>query len=165
MPMIAIKVPDNMSGYLEAIKVPGKKSSASDMHITILYFENDLSLRQIAALTMIMSSVASELKPFEVKFDSISSFDKNNDKVPIICRVDSSGLMAVNTQLKRAFDLYGLQYSKTFPEYKPHITLSYNTEPYEAKLDEQLSFMATGLYLFCGEEMNDKLVSHFQFGE
>lgn len=130
MAFIGIRVPGEVGRMLEQEEVPGERHSASDMHVTLLYLGKDLDMIQVAKAMIATSDVCQVTRPFMIWGDEISSFPTNpDDGVPIIVPVMSPPLHAFRAALAKRFDELSLQYSKKWPDFKPHVTLSYDKTP------------------------------------
>lgn len=127
MAMIALKVPAEAARLLGAVAghLPGDSQTASDMHVTVLYLGDDVPMQQLAQTMAACHVVTSKTPPFVLTVNSIDSFDPGEDGTPVIMPVSSPELMSLEQALKAELDSAGVQYSKKFPEYKPHVTLSY----------------------------------------
>lgn len=130
MSFIGIKVPAEVGRMLETVDVPGERHSVSDMHITLLYLGKGVDVVSVAKAMVVTHEVASKTRPFMVWGDAVSSFPSNpDDGVPVIVPVHSQPLHALRAALASRFDELGIGYSKKYPDFKPHVTLSYVKDP------------------------------------
>lgn len=164
MSFVGILVPNNISNLLSQIDVPGEKSSADELHITLMYFEKLSNQDTIKAIDAIQSVVA-ETTPFNVQTNTVSHFPgwEDNDKCAVIAKIQSKDLHAFRQKLAEAFDQQGVEFSKVYKGYKPHITLSYSKEEPDDFEFPKVDFTVSEIILWCGEEMNDKLLVKFPF--
>lgn len=130
MSFIGIKVPAEVGRMLETVDVPGERHSVSDMHVTLLYLGKGVDVVSVAKAMIATHEVASRVRPFMAWGDAISSFPSNpDDGIPIIVPINSQPLHAFRSALASRFDELGVEYSKKYPEFKPHVTLSYVKSP------------------------------------
>lgn len=140
MSIIAIKVPKKEANYLYDIDTPGEKVSAEDKHITVLYFDGEGP--------EVAKKVLDCLAEFPVYMDSISIesgevdvFSEGDDGVPVFAKVESQELNKFREALIDILDANGIEYSKKFKDFKPHITLSYSPEKIDGfPLDKKIEF-------------------------
>ena len=126
MAFLGIRVPHETGRLLSGLDVPGEKEGTSELHITILCFEENWPIAEIAKALEATYDVVSKIKPFLIKVDSVGCFPKREDNpCPIIAKVKSDDLMDLNEKLREEFDKCDIEYSKIFKDYKPHITLAY----------------------------------------
>jgi len=128
MAFIGLRVPHDAARLLEGVEVPGDRLSASDMHVTILYLGKSVPIVELAKAMVAAFSVARSTSPLTLTLTSASSFPAGNDGVPVICRIESPELQRLNADLKAEFGRLGLPFSDKWPDYKPHVTLSYVKE-------------------------------------
>lgn len=149
MAFSGFQVPLEAAEQLAKVDVLGKPNPPATMHITLHYFgENKAGLDpvQLGKITKIMTEVGRNFKPFPIEVSRASFFPSDED-IPCICRIhkgkwqkgkgDESGgrppgscplLYVLKSELDEKFDAAGVEYSKKYPEYKPHVTLSYVPE-------------------------------------
>lgn len=127
MAMIAIRVPEETAKMLEqmAASIPGDNQSTSDMHITLVSLGDGIPVETLAKAMEACHSVTSKTSPFSLEVREISSFDPGNNGTPIILPVESKELIELQSKILEALNEFGVEYSKKWPEFKPHVTLSY----------------------------------------
>lgn len=151
MAMIGLKIPPKISEQLSKISVPGKKSSAEELHITMFYFKDKLKIDDVLSIVQNLYTITKKSDELQIKATTISSFKKNDDGIPIIVPVISEDLLALRKKIAKKFDDAGIEYSKKWPEYKPHITLSFSSKEMEdKKLDKTISWKAGEIVLWAG---------------
>jgi 2'-5' RNA ligase len=162
MAFLGIRIPHETGRLLSGIDVPGEKEGTSELHITILCFEENWPISEIAKALEATYEVVSKMKPFLVKVDSVGCFPKREDNpCPIIAKVKSEALHELNKKLKKEFDKSGVEYSKLFKDYKPHITLSYaDKEIDEFKIDN-MEFSISEIVLWGGDHGDDRIFITF----
>lgn len=162
MAFIGLKVPHETARLLEGVDVPGEKHSASDMHVTVLYLGKDVPVVEVAKSMCAAHQVTSRTRPFLCGLNEVSSFPKGDDGVPVICPVRSPGLVSLNAALRAEFDRLGVGYSKKWPDYRPHVTLSYmagESDPpeYSAPLPGPVTWTASDMVIWGGDESDQVL--------
>jgi len=164
MAFLGIKINHDIGRLLQGLEVPGVKESPSQYHITLLCFEDDLSISEISKSMEATFNVVSEIKPFVVKTDTITSFPKREGHpIPIIAKVEGQELHDLREKLAKKFDKEGINFSKTFKDFKPHITLAYYDSDKgieESKIDE-LEFSVNEVVLWGGDNGDDRLFITF----
>jgi 2'-5' RNA ligase len=127
--IIGIRVPVEVGRVLEQQEVPGEPHSASDMHVTVLYVDKASPILDVAKTMIAAHAITSKNRPFQITIQDVSSFPRNpDDGLPIICFINSPELQAIHYALKAEFDRLQIPYRHKYPEYKPHVTLSYVKE-------------------------------------
>lgn len=165
MAFLGIKIPSNIGQLLSEVEVPGEKSSPSELHITLFYFDN-FSIDDATKLLEVVYKLTTKIKPFNVKTNTVSHFpgwgDKDDKKCAIIAKITSEDLHNFRNKLADDLDKANVEFSKTYKDYKPHITLSYSKEePEDFDLPDTIEFTVSEITLWGGQEMNDKLIVDF----
>lgn len=151
MSFIGIKIPYEVSKKLDKIKVPGQKEDIDEYHITLIHFSEEHSIKDIFKITSILTNFLNEFKTFEVKTHQLTCFPKfQENPVPIITKIQGKKLFELQSKLKNELEKMEVDFSKTFKEYKPHITLSYAEKEIESKEIQQLSFEVNEITYFGG---------------
>ena len=127
MSMIGLKIPAETAGILSEIKLPG--SPATDLHITILHLGDALPISTISKAVEVAYEVVQKIRPFTVQTTKVICFSEGKNGVPVVCEIESEALHELWAKLCEAFDEAGLEYSKKFPVYRPHVTLSWAEAP------------------------------------
>lgn len=101
-----------------------------DFHITLLYgfftLENDIQDAKID-IRDALEAVKKDI-PEKIEFDSVSRFkpsESSDGRAVIYARVKAGQLERVHESLLRELKARGIEIEKTFPVYKPHLTLAY----------------------------------------
>jgi 2'-5' RNA ligase len=156
MAMIGLKIPEEVSERLAKISLPGKKTLAEEMHITMFYFENKLSIQDVLKVVQAMYETTKKSEPIHIKGTTISTFDKGDDGVPIIIPIVSEDLISLRKKMAKKFDEAKIEYSKKWPEFKPHLTLSYSPKKIEdKKLNKSIAWKAEEIVFWAGEWSSD----------
>lgn len=159
MSFIGLRVPLEVGRILTGLSVPGDKEPINHYHITLFVTGSDLPIAEVGPIIVAIYEVVSKVKPFSIELDRVSSFPKGEaNVVPVICPVTSPELHELHASLKKALDKAGIEYSKTFPVYKPHVTLSYAPEA-----DKDMTFgpinWTTYEVVFWGGDTGDERLS------
>ena len=134
MALLSIQVPSEVARALGRIAVPGIPESHESYHVTLLYLGKDVPIDEVSKALVVAYRVAEVTKPISLMVDGVSSFPEGDDGFPIICPVSSPELHQLWENLCSAFDDAGVEYSKNFPIYHPHVTLAYDTKDLAQKL-------------------------------
>lgn len=131
MAILGIHCPRDGARIFSQIEVMGDREPLGHQHITLLHLGDDVPIETLAKAVVAVYGVTSKTKPFTVQTSRVTSFPPHPDEgtVPIICPIVSDALHAMHGRLKASLDKAGVEYSKKFPEYKPHVTLSYVKDP------------------------------------
>jgi hypothetical protein len=95
----------------------------------VIYLGKDVPLERISKMLPVIFSVTSKTPPFSVSTNHVSCFPAGDDGVPIIAKIVSPALHRLRENLIAALEDNDLEYDKKFPEYKPHTTLAYSSDP------------------------------------
>lgn len=164
MSFVGIRIPHEVGRLFSHIPVPGEKVPTDEMHVTLLYIGKATPLEMIGRAVVAAAEVAEAVRPFRLQVSKSTCFPKNDDGVPIICPVESPDLHELNSQLKAAFDKHNVDYSKKFPDYKPHVTLSYASDLIqEESFAEPLEWSAYEMVLWAGDSGDDRVSATFPF--
>lgn len=155
MALVTLKVPYEAAMMLEGVEVPGERLSASDMHVTLLYMGKGTPLVEVARAMLACHEVARAFSPFLLLLNRVGAFPEGEDGTPIILPVMSPVVMSLQASLKLAFQKYGMEFSDKFPDFKPHVTLSYlqagENVPPLAGLPGPLSWVAHEMMIWGGD--------------
>lgn len=127
MALVGISIPSEMARVLGEINVPGRREPRDHLHITLMVFE-DSPIDVMADAMVVVHQVAATTRPFTASTSLVTTFPRGDDGVPVIAKVDSPGLMSLRDRLAKALDAEGIEFSKRFPVYKPHVTLAYSQD-------------------------------------
>jgi len=125
MAFLGLSIPPEVVAVLGQFDVPGKREPEDHFHVTIHHLGKNVSIDQVAQAAIVAYVTARRTTPFQVTTKVISSFKKGDDGVPVIALLESPGLQELRRNLCAAFDAAGIDYSKKYPEYRPHVTLAY----------------------------------------
>jgi 2'-5' RNA ligase len=162
MAFLGIRVPHETGRLLSGIDVPGEKEGSSEYHITLLCFEENWPISEIADALEATYDVVSKIKPFAIKTTEVTCFPKREDNpVAIIARVESDDLHDMREKLAKEFEKSKIDFSKTFKDFKPHITLAYaDKEIDDCKIDP-VEFVVQEIVLWGGDHGDDRIFITF----
>lgn len=165
MSFIGLKIPHECARLLGSIEVPGEKIPLDQMHVTVVYIGDNTPITTIAKAIAATYRVTSNRTPFTMKVNKIKSFPNNaGDGYPIIARVMCPELHEFHTCITEALDKSGIDYSKRYPEYKPHVTLAYSKEPIGTiSLENPIEWAAHEATLWGGDSGDDRVSATFPF--
>ena len=162
MAFLGIHIPHETGRLLSGIEVPGTKESPSEYHITLLCFEDNWAISEIAKAMKTTYDVIEDEKPFLVKARSVKCFPKRDDSpAAIIAPVESKELHKLREKLAKAFDKAKIEYSKTFKDFKPHVTLAYHDEEIKKFDIDPVEWSVQELVLWGGDLGDDRLFITF----
>lgn len=158
MAFLGVKIPVSTARLLSDIDVPGKKTGVHEMHITMLLFDDNWPISELAKSMETAYDIVSETKPFIVSLEEVSCFPKREDHpCAIIAPVVSDDLHDLNEKLRKEFDKNDIEFDKKFKEYKPHVTLSYSEEEIKAFKLDPLKFSVEEIILFGGDHGDSRI--------
>ena len=118
----------NLSG-VDNLAIDGGESP-KDFHVTLLYGftdypndDEDLTVRLQNCVDKVKGSI-----PDKIKLDAIKRFEpseSSDGKAVIVAQVEKGQLEEVHTALVKELKNRGIHIERTFPDYKPHMTLAY----------------------------------------
>lgn len=162
MAFLGIRIEPTVARLFRSIEVPGEKVAESEYHITILMFENEWPIAEVASAMEATFEVASKQEPLHVKIDEVTCFPKREDNpCPIIGKVKSPELQDFNKALRKKFDKDKVKFDKTFKDYKPHVTLAYADEEIKTVKIEPVEFFVNEIVLWGGDNGDDRIFVTF----
>jgi len=162
MAFLGIRIPHETGRLLTNIEVPGENIAPSEMHITLLHFEDNWPITEIAKALEVTYDVVSHCKPFIAMTEKVICFPKHEDKAAIVAQVKSAELYEMRDKLAKEFDKSKIDFSKTFKDFKPHITLSYNDkEVDEFDIDPPVEFVVQEIVLWGGDHGDSRIFITF----
>jgi 2'-5' RNA ligase len=155
-------VPEETARILNEVEVPGTPE-AHNLHTTVVYLGKDVPIERIAELLPVLYHVTSRTLPFSLSTDLITTFPAGDDGVPVIAKVRSPELHAFHKSICESMEEASIDYSKKFPDYKPHVTVAYAENPdteFELEIPE-ISWSAHELMLWGSDRGTSRLVVKF----
>jgi len=132
MAMIGLRVPPETAQLLKQIDLKGfgVPEPMDQAHITLLHLGDDVPIESLTEAIRVLYTVASKTRPFAVQTSRATTFPpQDGKKTPMIAQVDSNALHDFHRALQEAFEAAGIDFSKKWPEFKPHVTLGYSKDP------------------------------------
>lgn len=163
MAFIGIKIPADVARLFRGLDLPGEKVAESEFHITVLMFEENWPIKEVGKAMGASFEVLKDTEPFQVSVEEVTCFPKREDNpCPIIAKIKSKELQKVNSDLKKQFDKSDVEYSKTFKDFKPHVTLSYADKEIDSMdIKPKIEFTVTELILWGGDNGDDRIFITF----
>jgi 2'-5' RNA ligase len=163
MAILGVKVPHEVSRALGSIAVPGDNVSGEEKHVTLIHFGSKVPIDTITKAIVAVYDVAAKTVPFSLLMSEVSCFPKGVEGIPIITRIESPELHKLRAGICESLDKAGVDYSKKFPEYSPHITLSYSTELIEPFQIRPCEWTAYEMVLWGGDQGDGRISVNFPF--
>jgi 2'-5' RNA ligase len=162
MAFLGIRIPHETARLLAQIDVPGEKTATSEMHITLLHFQSEWPISELAKSLEATYEVVSKFHPFLAKIGKMTCFPKNpEDKFPVIGKVESDDLMELRKKLAENFDDENIDFSKTHKDFKPHVTLAYAEEKPDDEKFHPVEFVVSEIVLWGGDHGDDRIFVTF----
>jgi 2'-5' RNA ligase len=155
MAYVSFMVPAEASAELSRLYTVGDLSPPSDMHVTLAFLSKNTPVEQVLKAIAACCSIAPSTAPILMHAALLTSFPPNPDYregTPIIVRVVSDALYSFQARLCSEFDKFGVEYSKKFPEYKPHVTLSHGPERIPPQKVGPVSWVSSQVMIWGGED-------------
>jgi 2'-5' RNA ligase len=131
---LALDLAHETEALFDRLPVPNLTEREENKHVTLFYIPKEVeTLKSFYTATEILRRVVQETPPPTLLCSERSSFSPGDKGFPIICPVVGPGLIELRARLAKLFDLNGIQYSKKFPKYNPHVTLGYSPVGVETK--------------------------------
>lgn len=155
MAYISFMVPPEAASKLSKLYALGDVSPPEDMHVTLAFLSKSTPPSQVVRAIAACHVAASASAPILMHAALLTSFPPNPDHregVPVIVRVVSDALHSFQARLLAELDRFGVEYSKKFPEYKPHVTLSHGPERPGPKKVGPVSWTSDQVMVWGGED-------------
>lgn len=165
MSFFGLKISHECARLLGSIEVPGDKVPLDQMHVTVVCIGDNTPITTIAKAITSVYKTTSKQTPFTLKVTKIKSFPNNtSDGYPIIAPVYSPELHEFRKNITLSLDKAGVEYSKKYPEYKPHVTLAYSKEPFGSiSLENPIEWAAHEATLWGDDHGDGKINANFPF--
>lgn len=161
MSLIGFALNPDTSRLLGEIDVPGEK--VDHKHVTILMFGDDTPITTLSKILEVAYSVVSTTRPFTLRTNTVTSFPSNPAGTPVICKVESDELLDLCERLKTEFDKAGIEYSKKFPKFQPHVTLAYADKTPEDLTIPSVEWGAHELVIWGGNSGDQRVIINLPF--
>lgn len=155
MAYISFMVPPEAAIELSKLYTEGDLSPPEDMHVTLAFLSKSTSPSQVLRAIAACQVVASTSAPIPMHAALLTSFPPNPDHregVPVVVRVVSDALFSFRARLCTELDKFGVEYSRRFPEYKPHVTLSHGPERVPPQKVGPVSWVSSQIMVWGGED-------------
>jgi 2'-5' RNA ligase len=155
MAYIAFMVPPEAAAELSELYALGDPTPPEDMHVTLAFLSKNTPPSQILRAIAACQIVAATSAPILMHAALLTSFPPNpehREGVPVIVRVVSDALFSFRARLVAELEKFGVEYSRKFPEYKPHVTLSHGPEKPEPKKVGPVSWTSNQIMVWGGED-------------
>jgi 2'-5' RNA ligase len=151
MAAIVLQVPKSTASVLSEVDISkwGEPESKDSYHITLMYLGDDLPVEKVGEILPVIYSITSKFEPFTVRTNRVSTFPPHPEHgtVPLICPIECNRLHDLHGDLCQACDNAGIEYSKKFKEFQPHVTLGYaNSATSFGKVDIKFSTLEWGAH-------------------
>jgi 2'-5' RNA ligase len=163
MAILCLKVPQSIARSLSAINVPGEPVPTDEKHITLLNFGDDMPIDAIGKTVIAVARATEQIGPFNVELNGYGTpFGSSDNGVPVICPVEGRELHDLHAVLSNALTEAGVEFSRKFPEYKPHVTLSWaEEEVQDGTFRTPISWTVTDVVLWCGDHGEERMHTVF----
>lgn len=120
-----------------AKQYPPKQEDKSDPHITVLYI-GEASIDELDLIEKVSRKVLSKYRPLEIFIGGLAWFDSNEDGQVAHSMVEAKNLHTIHKHLWDELEKAGIEVDHAYPEYTPHVTLSYagNKRQYDGPVPE-----------------------------
>jgi 2'-5' RNA ligase len=132
--------------------------------VTLVYIGDNVPIDVLAEVIKATYSVTSQTRPFTVRTTRVGSFPVNKDDQdahPVIAHIESDDLHELHENLGNALDDAGVDFSKKFPVYRPHVTLAYAEDAVEELRIPTIEWGAHEIIMWGGDEGDRKLTVTF----
>ncbi len=160
MAYMAFTVPQVQAQELARLYRDGDVSSPSDMHVTVVFLGKGTPTGDVLKAVAAAYSVAHTTRPFSVHAALMTSFPENpsyRDGFPVVVRVVSKELHDFQRRICAALDKFGVDYSRRFPDYKPHVTLSHGVVRVPPRKVSPISWTCSHMMIWGGDEHYSKI--------
>jgi 2'-5' RNA ligase/8-oxo-dGTP pyrophosphatase MutT (NUDIX family) len=125
---VTLRVPSSI-----ARQFPDKgDTDPTPAHVTILVV-GDAPTEKWKRVQEVVRDLAAETRPFQASLGDYGEFKPKPDFIVSHMQVESSGLRAFYQRLLVALREGGVSFELKFPQFKPHVTLSYGAEPWKGR--------------------------------
>ena len=159
MAFIGVRVPADAAATLAKVKVPGDHVPPEEMHVTLLHLGEKIPIPEVLQATMACYLMTKRWAPFRASTRRITTFPATPEStIPVIARVLCPELHRLHEALRKSLDHMEIEYSKKFPEYKPHVTLAYaETETPDVKLIRPVAWDIEEIVIWGGDHGEERI--------
>lgn len=164
MAMIGLRLPPEAARLLSEIRVPGEPVDFGHAHVTLAYLGDGVPIEDVLKAAEVCFDVAQETKPFQCSTRCTDCFPPDEEGTyPIICPVVAPELHLLKSSVDLGLEAAGVEYSKKFPEYHPHTTLTYSEEACEPRLFDPIVWTVFDLVVWGGDHRDSGVVINIPF--
>ena len=160
MAFIGFEVPAEVGRLLSSIEVEGEREPLDHLHVTMIFLGSKIPVESIMDAAAVLHDVAEEADPFTCLIDHTDHFEPgehSEGKYPIICPIVSPPLHKLREELAKSLGDAKVDFAKNFPDYKPHVTLSYADEAPKPQKFSPLKWEVYELILWGGDSGEDRV--------
>ncbi len=155
MAFLGIEIPIEISEELSKIKVPGKKEDPAYLHVTMFYLGDKVKPEEVAKAMVAAYSIIKNTEPFKIKGRTVTSFPEGKYGFPIIIEIESDELISLRKKIKNKFEKEKIEFSNRFPDYRPHLTLSYSPKEVEEFNIKPISCKVESIVVWGGDDAKE----------
>src|SRR5689334_15345551 len=155
MAMLAVPISQDISRLFQQIDVEAERDQSD--HITVIYFGDNMPIKQISKLLPPMFGLTSEMKPIEAEIQKITCFPEGKHGFPVIAEIKSQGLQDFRKNILKILDNNKIKYEDAYPEYRPHITLGYAKEKIKDTKIDKFKFSISEVKLYGGDSHDERV--------
>lgn len=163
MAILGLRTPHDVARLLGQIDVPGERVSGEEKHLTLIHFGKNIPIDTISRAMVAAYEVASSTVPLALRIAEVKCFEQEEDGTPVVCPVEGDATYTLWGSLCKALDKAGVAYSKKWPIFVPHITLSYAKEPQEPFPVGPFEWSAYEMVLWGGDSGDERVSVTFPF--
>jgi 2'-5' RNA ligase len=163
MAILGIRTPHDVARLLGQIEVPGERVPGDEKHITLVHFGTNIPIEVISRAMVAAYEVASSTVPFPIQVLEAKCFEPGDDGTPVVCPVVSPEIYDLWGSLCKALDKAEVSYSKKWPIFIPHITLSYAEEPQDPFPVGPFEWSVYEMVLWGGDSGDERVSITFPF--
>jgi 2'-5' RNA ligase len=163
MAILGLRTPHDVARLLGQIEVPGERVPGDEKHVTLLHLGKDVPIETVSRAMVGAYEVASTTVPFTLQVHEAKCFEPGDDGTPIVCPVVSTEIYELWGALCKAMGRAGVDYSKKWPIFMPHITLSYAKEPQDPFPVGPFEWSVYEMVLWGGDSGDERVSVTFPF--
>ncbi|NJO18733.1 MAG: 2'-5' RNA ligase family protein [Thioploca sp.] len=161
MAMISLQIPNDIGRMFKEIDIPGKRDATD--HITLFYLGDEIDIKKVIKIIPVIFEAVNGMGPFSVSCNKITTFPMGKNGYPVIGEIKSPELIKLRNKLKKLFDKNKIKYDNKFPEYKPHLTLSYSEDEVDDIKLKNFDWKVSSISLYGGDVSDTRLFVNFPF--
>lgn len=159
MGILCLKVPSAEAQVLSTVTVPGERIPAQDKHITLLYLGKQTPDKDALECVRVCFGLSKIQRSFHVMVQEAMCFPLGDDGVPIVGKVESDEIFKFQLKLQYLLTRAGIEFSRKYPIYRPHVTLSYASSPIPSTRIRTASWIVDRFCFWSGDDEEKKGLS------